>query len=68
MRESVAGLCQGALVPDLVKVETLTAALDITRPDEIEIYVTMFDQMRQAAKFRANAKALIIKARDELLQ
>jgi len=53
---------------DLVKVETLTAALDITRPDEIEIYAAMFDQMRQAAKFRANAKALIIKARDELLQ
>jgi len=53
---------------DLVKVETLTAALDITRPDEIQIYVAMFDQMRQAAKFRANAKALIIKARDELLQ
>src|SRR5215467_9581817 len=53
---------------DLVKVETLTAALDITRPDEIEIYAAMFDQMRQAAKFRANAKALIVKARDELLQ
>jgi len=53
---------------DLVKVETLTAALDIIRPDEIEIYAAMFDQMRQAAKFRANAKALIIKARDELLQ
>jgi transcriptional regulator with XRE-family HTH domain len=53
---------------DLVKVETLTAALDITRPDEIEIYVAMFDQMRQAAKFRANAKALVLKARDELLQ
>jgi transcriptional regulator with XRE-family HTH domain len=53
---------------DLVKVETLTAALDITRPDEINIYVTMFDQMRQAAEFRAYAKALIIKARDELLQ
>jgi len=51
-----------------VKVETLTAALDIIRPDEIEIYAAMFDQMRQAAKFRANAKALIIKARDELLQ
>ena len=53
---------------DLVKVETLTAALDIIRPDEIEIYAAMFDHMRQAAKFRANAKALIIKARDELLQ
>jgi len=53
---------------DLVKVETLTVALDIIRPDEIEIYAAMFDQMRQAAKFRVNAKALIIKARDELLQ
>jgi transcriptional regulator with XRE-family HTH domain len=53
---------------DLVKVETLTAALDITRPDEIDIYVTVFDQMRQAAKFGPSAKALIIKARDELLQ
>jgi transcriptional regulator with XRE-family HTH domain len=53
---------------DLVKVETLTAALDITRPDEIEIYVTVFGQMRQQSKFGASAKALIIKARDELLQ
>ena len=52
---------------DLVKVETLTAALDITRPDEIEIYVTVFDQMQRAAKFGRNAKALILKARDELL-
>ena len=53
---------------DLVKVETLTAALDITRPDEIEIYTAVFGQMRQAAEFRASAKALIIKARDKLLQ
>ena len=29
---------------DLVKVETLTAALDISRPDEMEIYVTVFGQ------------------------
>lgn len=53
---------------DLVKVETLTAALDITRPDEIEIYVTVFRQLREQAKFGASAKALIIKARDEILQ
>ena len=53
---------------DLVKVETLTAALDITRPDEIEIYVTVFDQMRRAAKYGRSARALILKARDELLQ
>ncbi len=53
---------------DLVKVETLTAALDITRPDEIEIYVTVFDQMQRAAKYGRSARALILKARDELLQ
>ena len=53
---------------DLVKVETLTAALDITRPDEIEIYVTVFGQMRQAARYGRSARALILKARDELLQ
>ena len=53
---------------DLVKVETLTAALDITRPDEIEIYVTVFDQMRRAARYGRRARALILKARDELLQ
>jgi transcriptional regulator with XRE-family HTH domain len=53
---------------DLVKVETLTAALDITRPDEIEIYATVFGQMRDQARFGAGAKALILKARDELLQ
>ncbi|HEX3959912.1 MAG TPA: helix-turn-helix transcriptional regulator [Trebonia sp.] len=53
---------------DLVKVETLTAALDITRPDEIEIYATVFDQMRQAARYGRSAKTLILRARDELLQ
>lgn len=53
---------------DLVKVETLTAALDITRPDEIEIYVTVFEQMQRAARYGRRARSLILKARDELLQ
>ncbi len=53
---------------DLVKVETLTAALDITRPDEIAIYQTVFGQMRQQARFGPAAKAFILRARDELLQ
>lgn len=53
---------------DLVKVETLTAALDITRPDEIEIYVTVFGQMQKAARYGSSARALILKARDELLK
>ena len=51
-----------------MKVETLTAALDITRPDEIEIYVTVFGQMRKAARYGRSARALILKARDELLK
>jgi len=53
---------------DLVKVETLTAAVDITRHEEIEIYSTVFGQMRQHARFGAAARALIVAARDELLQ
>jgi transcriptional regulator with XRE-family HTH domain len=52
---------------DLVKVETLTAALDITRPDEIDIYVTVFDQMQRVAKHGRSGRELILKARDELL-
>jgi transcriptional regulator with XRE-family HTH domain len=53
---------------DLVKVETLTAALDITRREEIAIYARVFGQMRQAAVVGTAARALILRARDELLQ
>jgi transcriptional regulator with XRE-family HTH domain len=52
----------------LVQVETLTAGLDITRPEEIELYVTVFEQMKRTAMFGRNAKALIARARHELLQ
>jgi transcriptional regulator with XRE-family HTH domain len=52
----------------LVQVETLTAGLDITRPEEIELYQLAFERMRRAAVFGRNAKALIAKARHEFLQ
>jgi transcriptional regulator with XRE-family HTH domain len=52
----------------LVQIETLSAGLDITRSDEIELYAAEFETMRQAAVFGRNAKALIAKARYELLQ
>ena len=52
----------------LVQVETLTAGLDITRPEEIELYLLTFDRMRRAAAFGRNAKALIAKARHEFMQ
>lgn len=52
----------------LVRVETLTAGLDITRAEEIELYVAAFEQMRDAAAFGRNARALIAKARQEFVQ
>ncbi|MBB5874359.1 hypothetical protein F4553_007793 [Allocatelliglobosispora scoriae] len=52
----------------LVQVETLTAGLDITRPEEIESYLVAFERMRQAAALGRNARALIAKARHEFLQ
>jgi len=53
---------------DLVKVETLTAALDITRPVEIAVYVAAFGQMQRTALFGADARTLILRARDKFLQ
>jgi transcriptional regulator with XRE-family HTH domain len=52
----------------LVKIETLTAGLDITRADEISIYITVFNQMRQSAVFGDVARDLLLRARDEFLQ
>jgi transcriptional regulator with XRE-family HTH domain len=52
----------------LVQVETLTSGLDITRPDEIELYLAAFERMRQAAVFGRNARALIANARHDLVQ
>jgi transcriptional regulator with XRE-family HTH domain len=52
----------------LVKVETLTAALEISRPVEVGIYLTAFAQMQRLSVFRADARELIMRARDEFLQ
>lgn len=52
----------------LVKVETLTAALDITRPEEVHIYLTVFEQMARAAVYGDAARTLMLQARDEFLQ
>lgn len=52
----------------LVRVETLTASVEVTRPSEIGLYITVFNEMREAAVFGDAARALILKARDELLQ
>lgn len=52
----------------LVQVETITAGLDITRNEEIDLYLTVFQQMLTTAVFGRTAKALVAKAQSELLQ
>jgi transcriptional regulator with XRE-family HTH domain len=50
----------------LVALETPTASIEVTRPQEIELYARMFEHLRNAASFGAAARRLIVKALDEL--
>jgi transcriptional regulator with XRE-family HTH domain len=52
----------------VVKVETLTAGLEISRPVEVAMYLVAFGQMRRASVFGADARELILRARDKFLQ
>jgi transcriptional regulator with XRE-family HTH domain len=51
-----------------VTVETISARLEITRPDEIALYVTVFDQLRQSAVYGSRARELISDAIADHLQ
>ena len=50
----------------LVALETPTASIEVTRPQEVELYTRMFEHLRNAASFGAAARRLIVKALDEL--
>jgi len=50
----------------LVALETPTASIEVTRPQEIELYARMFDHLRASALYGAAARALIIRALGEL--
>ena len=50
----------------LVALETPTASIEVTRPQEAELYARMFEHLRGAAAFGAAARGLIIKALSEL--
>jgi hypothetical protein len=50
----------------LVALETPTASIEVTRPQEVELYTRMFEHLRGAAVFGAQARALIIRALGEL--
>ena len=50
----------------LVALETPTASIEVTRPQEIELYARMFEHLKATAVYGAAARALIIKALSEL--
>jgi hypothetical protein len=50
----------------LVALETPTASIDVSRPQEIELYARMFERLSASAVHGKDARALIAKAMDEL--
>lgn len=50
----------------MVQVEHLTAVLKLTQPSEIATYVTFFDRLADAARYGAEARAVITRALDGL--
>jgi transcriptional regulator with XRE-family HTH domain len=50
----------------LVALETPTASVEVTRPQEIELYARMFEHLQAPAFYGSAARALIIKALGEL--
>ena len=50
----------------LVALETPTASIEVTQPQEVELYARMFGHLKAAALFGAGARGLIIRALGEL--
>jgi hypothetical protein len=51
----------------LAALEIPTASLEVTRPQEIELYARMFEHLQTAASFGPAARALVIRALDDLI-
>lgn len=50
----------------LVKLETPTAGIEVSQPQEIKLYAKMFDHLRGSAAYGRDARRLIINVIDEL--
>jgi hypothetical protein len=50
----------------LVALETPTASIEVTRPQEIDLYGRMFEHLQAAALYGKPARAIVGKALDEL--
>lgn len=51
-----------------VTIETISARVEVTRPDELALYATMFDQLRQSAVYGSQSHAMIRAAISDHLQ
>jgi len=50
----------------MVALETPTASIEVTRPQEVELYSRMFKHLHESALYGAGARSLIIRALSEL--
>jgi transcriptional regulator with XRE-family HTH domain len=50
----------------LVKLETPTASIEVSQPQEIALYARMFDTLRKPAVYGREARAIIVRALDEM--
>jgi transcriptional regulator with XRE-family HTH domain len=50
----------------LVTLETPTASMEVTRPNEIELYGRMFEQLQTSAVYGPQARAIITRTMEEL--
>lgn len=68
MRERTAVGSAGFWIFDksLVALETPTASIEVTRPQEIDLYVRMFEHLKASAEFGKAARSLVSKVLDEL--
>jgi len=51
---------------DLVALETPTASIEVTRPQEIELYARMFEHLQASAVYGQEARSIISRAIDEI--
>lgn len=65
-RDAVASAGFWIFDDSLVALETPTASIEVTRPQEVELYARMFEHLQAAAVYGAAARALIIRALGEL--
>ena len=51
---------------ELVSLDTPTASIEVTRPEEVSLYEKLFDQYESNARFGSEARALIVRTLDDL--